>query len=203
VIAAKLDEGIVCPYLIGVESVQVRDTPLGQFQWTEANRDDTLKLIKDINGVFGDRGHDVGLLEGNFALHWPGLERRIDKVVAASPPVPDEVDETEPSIEEQLSEEARRLLVAASKDEHGQIMHVETSMGASVQTNSRNFIGENTAKCHATWRAALEELVGNDLVDGVGYEGIVFRITKKGYDVAELIESRNPSEPASPTPEPI
>jgi hypothetical protein len=199
-IAAKLDEARVCPLLIGVESAQVRDTPLGQYQWTEANRDDVLKLIKDINGVLGDRSHDVGLLEGNFSTQWPSLKRRIDKVIVESPRDQAEVIETEASVEEQLSEEARRLLVAASKDDYGQILHTVSTGGASIQTNGENLIGESTARCHATWKSALDELLEAGLVREVGYKGEVFEVTRQGYDIADLIESRNPSEPTSPTP---
>jgi hypothetical protein len=49
VIAAKNEDCIVCPYLIGVETVRVRDTPRGQFQCTLATKEDTFRLIRSIN----------------------------------------------------------------------------------------------------------------------------------------------------------
>ena len=32
-IAAKMEDGFVCPYLVGVDGKAVKDTPLGQYQW--------------------------------------------------------------------------------------------------------------------------------------------------------------------------
>ena len=58
VIAAKLENAIVCPYLIGVEGKFVKDTPLGQFQWTAAKKTDTWKLIRSINRHLQDAKHE-------------------------------------------------------------------------------------------------------------------------------------------------
>ena len=115
VIAAKLESGVVCPYLIGVDGRLVKDTPLGQFQSTQAERNDTWKIIRSINGHLGERKHDERLLEGNFSSQWPKLKRQIDKVVEALGVIGEVVTETEPSIEEQLSEEALGSLLATGR----------------------------------------------------------------------------------------
>jgi len=47
-VAAKIEECIICPYLVGVEPKHVRETPLGQFQCTSADEHDTFRLIHSI-----------------------------------------------------------------------------------------------------------------------------------------------------------
>lgn len=189
-IAAKMENGIVCPYLIGVDGDLVKDSPIGQLQWTNSNKDDTLLLIQSINKELGGKGHNPQLIEGNFNSQWPRLKRALEKVVATSPPVIAEVTETEPSIEEQLSAEARQLLIEAAKDQHGQIMYVVTSAGTTIQTNRKNMISEQTPRCIAIWKDAIAELVDSRLAEAVGYEGHIFRVTRLGYEIADLITSR-------------
>lgn len=189
-IAAKLEAGIVYPYLIGVEGGLIKDSPIGQFQYTEANKEDTLRLIQSINKDLGVKGHNPKLIEGNFNSLWPKLKRQLDKLIAASPPVVAEVTATEPSIEEQLSSEARQLLVEAAQDRHGQIMYNVTSVGTSIQTNSRNLVEEQTPRPIATWKAALDELIEFGLAEAVGHKGTVFKVTRGGYEVSDLIGSR-------------
>ena len=190
VIAAKLETGIVCPYLIGVEDRFVKDTPLGQFQWTKATKDDTWKLIKSINTKLADRRHDEQVLQGNFNTQWTKLKRTIDKLMESMQPVREEVADLESSIEEQLSKEARGILVEASKDTDNRIMSVTSSWGTAVQANRMNMVPDQSPRTVAIWKAALQELVNEGLVNALGYKGHVFELTRKGYDIAELIESR-------------
>jgi len=192
VIAAKLEHGIVCPYLTGVDGRSVKDTPLGQFQWTEANKTDTLNLLRSINQQLGDRGHDGRLLEGNFSTQWPKLKRLVDRIVEARVPTLDEITEVKPSIEEQLSVEARQLLLETVQDASGIIIYSPSMGGSSMQTNDKDMIEEQyTRRKEATWKAALNQLLGFDLVEGVGFEGEVFEVTRNGYELADLINSRN------------
>jgi hypothetical protein len=80
-IAAKQIEGIVCPYLVAVDGRLVKDSPLGMFQWTESNKDDTWRLISSINNAL-EAKHDEGLLKGNFDSKWPRLKRALEKATA-------------------------------------------------------------------------------------------------------------------------
>jgi hypothetical protein len=189
-IAAKLEGGVICPYLVGVEQSQVKDTPLGQFQWTEADKRDTWKLIRSINQQLGDRGHDSQLLDGNFNSQWPKLKRQIDRLTEALSAVGEDVVGVEPSIEQQLSNEARQLLLAAFVSD-GQIMYARSDGGgAYIGTEGKNMIEELNPRNEAVWKAALDELIDFDLVESVGRTGDVFKMTRKGYDVADLIRSR-------------
>jgi hypothetical protein len=185
-----MEDGVVCPYLVGVEHSHVKDTPLGQFQWTEANKADTWKLIRSVNQQLGDKAHQVQLLEGNFNAQWPKLKRQIDRVIEALAAVEEDVVEVERSIEEQLSDEARQLLSAACAS-NGRIMCARSEGGgAFIGTADRNMIGESTPRNDAIWKGALGELVEFGVVESVGASDDLFEVTRKGYEISDLIKSR-------------
>jgi len=189
VIAAKIEGGSICPYLIGVQGRHIRERPLGQFQWTEATKADTWKLIRSINRGL-EQCHSERLLEGNFNSQWPKLKRQIDRVLETLPPVADHVTRLEPSIEEQLSGEARRLLVEASLDELGRIIFVRNLAGFGLQVNGKNLMPDGSPRTVATWKAALGELVEFRLVEATGGDGESFLVSRRGYGIADLIKSR-------------
>jgi hypothetical protein len=190
VIAAKNEEGTICPYLVGVEPNQVRDTPLGQFQCTSSDKKDTFRLIRSINEGLGEGRHNEQLLEANFNMQWPKLKRRLDQVMETLSPIEVDVLDIEPPIEQQLSDEARRLVVEAARDDNGQICIFHYSEGYQIATNQKDLVTEQTPRTVALWKAALKELVDLDLVEDINYSGEIFRLTKKGYDIADLVKSR-------------
>ena len=91
--------------------------------------------------------------------------------------------------EQQLSNEARNLLLEAVKDPNGSILSVMTSSGLTVQANNKNMVSApKDGRCQAVWRGALDELVENDLIADAGYKGEVFRVTRRGYELADLLK---------------
>ena len=189
-IAAKIDGSTVFPYLIGVDGKYVKDTPLGQFQWTEATKADTWKLIRSINKLL-DIVHNETLLEGNFDNHWPRLKGEIDKVLESTTPIMDDIREVERSMEEQLSEEAKQLLIGTSFDKYGRLGSTEGLDGRSIQTSSEEFLKEGSShRVEVIWMAALNQLVEFALLKSLENSDQFFEITQKGYDLADLIKSR-------------
>jgi len=87
-----------------------------------------------------------------------------------------------------LSDEARILLKEASIDNHGTIMFLEYLGGTDIQTNGKNLIADQNPREIATWKAAIEELVINNLVEEQGYKGEIFQVTAFGYQIADMIE---------------
>ena len=68
----------LCTYLLGGLQPQDVEAPLGMFQATNSDRDDTLRLVKTINkAVSGEDPLPEKLLEESFDLHWPKLEKKI------------------------------------------------------------------------------------------------------------------------------
>jgi Domain of unknown function (DUF4062) len=113
------------------------------------------------------------------------LRRQMAEWEAAEQAMPSR--ESPASLASLLSEDAKRLLVAA-KSSDGDIMYVRYMGGASIQAANKNFIEPYSDREEARWRAALDELHGYRLIESSGSEGEVFRLTKLGYEVADEIE---------------
>lgn len=91
--------------------------------------------------------------------------------------------------EPQLSGEARDLLLEAVKESSGSILRITSSGGLTIQANNENMVSAPMdGRCQAVWQGALDELVENDLIADVGYKGEVFRVTRRGYELADLLK---------------
>jgi hypothetical protein len=93
-----------------------------------------------------------------------------------------------------LSREAKALLVACAADSAGAVLRVTDFGGTTIQSGGRNFAEENNPRSVATWEGALEELESNGLVSPVGPEREIFRITRKGYELADIEDVRAQNE---------
>jgi len=87
-----------------------------------------------------------------------------------------------------LSGDAQQLLVAA-KDGSGHILYIRHLGGAAIQAANKNFVDPQNDREEARWKAALDELREHRLVEAAGTKGETFRMTKKGYEVADEIEA--------------
>lgn len=103
-----------------------------------------------------------------------------------------------PSVPE-LSQEARNLLTEAVKSHNGDIRRLRMSGVLQILTNRKNLIPENTARARAAWEGALEELARLDFVEVSNTNRDYFRVTRKGYEMADLFKSE-PVAASAPTP---
>ena len=107
----------------------------------------------------------------------PGTTQNNTPIVMSSePPIPT------------LSDKARILLKEASQDKDGIIMFLRDSGGTDLQTNGKNLIADKSPRTTAAWKAALDELIENELAVERGYKGEIFELTDKGYQIADTIE---------------
>lgn len=90
-----------------------------------------------------------------------------------------------------LSEQALELLLEATKDQSGLVTSIITSEGAFVETNGRQFVEEQNPRSVARWKDAVEELVRNELLEKQGYRGETYRVTHKGYAIADGLRPRD------------
>ena len=65
------------------------DGPLAQFNHTRATRDDTLKMVRDINSALGDDGLAPDALTRQFKRTWPELEEELERVRGLDAEVPE------------------------------------------------------------------------------------------------------------------
>ena len=61
----------------------MRGTPIAQFQWTIAERDDTWRLVRDINRSL-PAPHNEAVLEGHFKSGWTQFKRKLDRIAKES-----------------------------------------------------------------------------------------------------------------------
>ena len=86
-----------------------------------------------------------------------------------------------------LSEDAKSLLEASD----GQIISVRYGTGASVIAGDKEFmVDPQSHREEARWKAAIEELCVNKLLEDPGPGAEVFTMTKRGYDVADEIKAK-------------
>ncbi|MBI3821207.1 MAG: toll/interleukin-1 receptor domain-containing protein [Planctomycetes bacterium] len=71
----------VLPYLFEVTPNQIAG-PFASLQSSAADRTGTLKLAKEINAIAGRRRIPDELLKECFELHWPTLERELNRIAA-------------------------------------------------------------------------------------------------------------------------
>jgi len=189
-IAAKKQEVLVCPYLIGIGTSMIADGPLAQYQCTEATKEDTLLLIKSLNKVISIP-QDEGSLVGNFESKWPEFEQELARILNLDVTAPADFVETEADVLAgyQLSAEARKLLVTAAGAD-GDVMYCRYSNGADIQAGNVTLNDPTNQRSIATWEQAVNDLVAYDLLIDRNYKGEVFEVTANGYKVADVLQKR-------------
>ena len=90
-----------------------------------------------------------------------------------------------------LSDEAQRLLVETSEDNDGKVGILVMGGGDfRIQTNQKQFVERGNPRSRAMWEGAIKELCLLDLLEVKGYKGETFKITSKGYKVADEIKKK-------------
>ena len=89
------------------------------------------------------------------------------------------------SVSSQLSEDARELLVAATKSSDRAILKAAASGGLTIQANGKSFTERGNARSEARWEQALQDLLDDGLVKDPKGKGQVFEVTHKGFEVAD------------------
>ncbi len=89
-----------------------------------------------------------------------------------------------------LSDDAKKLLLEAADDPHGDIAYVRSSSGTEIVANDHNFTSPHDARSVAKWTAALKELAQNQLVQGPVRSGYSLPLTHKGYQWVDRLRSQ-------------
>ncbi|HLJ90582.1 MAG TPA: TIR domain-containing protein [Candidatus Angelobacter sp.] len=74
----------VCTLLLGIKPTDLTG-PLSHFQTTIVNKEEILRLVKDLNGWLGDAAMETAQLEETFDLWWPKLEKSISSLPSDGP----------------------------------------------------------------------------------------------------------------------
>lgn len=84
----SLEQGRVCPFLVGIDPSDIPNGPLSQFQAKRATRDETFQLIQSINASLGPQSLLSEQLDRAFNLWWPRLHDLISNVQNEKPAQP-------------------------------------------------------------------------------------------------------------------
>lgn len=86
-----------------------------------------------------------------------------------------------------LSNEAQELLVEASKDQEGEIFRHSLDQGIILKTKRKQFGDEHDPRTSAIWKDALKELINAGLLEPYGDKGVIYRVTRHGYEYADRV----------------
>jgi len=209
-VATKREDVHVCPYLVGIGMGMIQDGPLGHWQATLATKDDTLALILSLNRALATP-HDETLLEGNFESAWIEIEKELNKVLGNCQQTQAanvfkgsfNLRDVAPSIilgsaEDPLagmtlSPEAREILTEAATRE-SPVSRNSTAFGRTVTigTDRQVVTGQTEERVGLKYWEAIDDLVQGGLLEPVGSGNSLFRVTVKGYRVADALAKHTP-----------
>lgn len=78
-VAKVVQDSLVCPFLFGVTKAELIG-PLAQFQSAEANRADTLRLVRGLNESPGGPAIERDRLDKMFEVWWPCLDNELRSI---------------------------------------------------------------------------------------------------------------------------
>lgn len=78
-LSKSLEKSYVCPFLFKIDPSDIKG-PLVQFQATEANKNDTQKLIHTINQALEGDAIPKEKLDEAFEVWWPKFEKNLEKI---------------------------------------------------------------------------------------------------------------------------
>ncbi len=191
-IAAKGPDVLIYPFLVGVSANLLADGPLGKWQCTVADKEDSWDLIRSLNSNALQVPHDLSLLRSGFEYQWPKFAADIHPIMES------EVDDNEGFVASDadqlaglnLSSEARTMIVEVSKDKNGMLLYSMTSSGTSFQAGQVNLCPDQSPRTVARWKSALDQLVVHDILEPQGYQGEIFVLTDRGFEIADALQGQ-------------
>ena len=95
----------------------------------------------------------------------------------------------EETIIDQIGDNEKTLLKEASKDSGGTIIKFYSFAGLALQTNGKSFGSEKRdPRFEAELEHAIESLEQLGLIGATSYKRDVFRVTAKGYSIADILQ---------------
>lgn len=117
-LSKSIADSRVCPYLLDLDVAEVAP-PLGFFQLTRFNRDDTQRLLVTINYAIPGGAIRDAILSDTFDRWWPTLEERLNRI----PPTSDTTPAVTRTAEDMLSEILRSIRVSNAPERTPKLAH--------------------------------------------------------------------------------
>ena len=126
----------------------------------------------------GTDWHTTGDFEAAFRL---AVQESSESVVAAE----QQSTNTETP---QLSEEAKELLIEATRVNSGLIQKIGLANGKLININGKALNELGNRRSEAKWEGALDELIERRLVKDYNGKGEAFEVTHKGFEVTDTLK---------------
>ncbi|MGL5882029.1 DUF4062 domain-containing protein [Synechococcus elongatus] len=84
-----------------------------------------------------------------------------------------------------LSDLGKDLLIEVASDSNGELICLPVMGGLMIETNNKQLADMGNARSEASWKSAISELIKYELMESLGGKGEVYRLTEKGYQVAD------------------
>jgi hypothetical protein len=209
-IACKKDDAHVFSYLVGVPSNLVSATPLGQYQWTLCDKDDTWRLVKSVNKALGGEAHDEGLLETQFKQKWRQLKQRVEAVLQEQEEEEKRKQERQPEGPPQApremifhpTAEEVAILLKTSESPTGTLNFVQGGGRCQILIGAEHLVQQEDSRTMMRWREAVERLLSVGLLKDVDQNGEIYHLSSRGYSAADQIRrQRQVEEEDDPFPD--
>jgi hypothetical protein len=86
-----------------------------------------------------------------------------------------------------LSDKEKKLLLEATKDKDGIVMKSDVKGGLIIETNQKKMNEQGNPRSEAAWEEALDNLVRMNLLNTLGYNENIFKVTNEGYRIADIL----------------
>ena len=86
-----------------------------------------------------------------------------------------------------LSDDAKELLIEATKDQSRGIYKIKAMGGITISTNGKNFVERGNRRSEARWEKAIGDLINQELIDDPKGMDQYFEVTHTGFEIADLL----------------
>lgn len=176
-LAQTLDDGGICPYLIGFPSSHLPSGPLTEFQAKRADERGTWDIISTLNSRLGDAAEDVERIRAAFSAKWPELEACIGRVAVSCAPTP---------TVELTDEQTRNLIQLHEASLAFRVYRVIDGVVTELERDPDSF--DKAALCTAISNAVMESRRLCACFDGRSV-GNLYRLFEAQYSKDELMKA--------------
>jgi hypothetical protein len=79
-LSKAIDKSLVCPFLFDLKPAELSGSPILQFQMTNVDRDDMLKLFQSMNKSLTTNKLEDSVLEKSFTAFWPQIDAAFKEI---------------------------------------------------------------------------------------------------------------------------
>jgi hypothetical protein len=166
------------------------------------------RIVMVMNTAFGDESHLPFDLRGHRVLSYSFkapvgtdkseqrgvLEARLRDALKMilQQPAPAREELTLRELANSLSDDAKDLLLEASRDVSHSVLEMSSNAGLLISVGARQFVEPDSARSEARWRAVVQTLLRTDLLVRENPNDSILFITHNGFRAADILWKEQP-----------